>query len=112
MITTVVRSEETEIDIKKAIKTSLLMTFFLVAIPINSIMLTQAILAYVGYYIYSNYGPAAAFGYATFLQVSGITDALSTGIQDYGPEFFSQLLAGLGYGLMSFYISGDPVSLL
>ncbi|QGR16603.1 hypothetical protein D1869_04895 [Sulfurisphaera ohwakuensis] len=46
MITTVVRSEETEIDIKKAIKTSLLMTFFLVAIPINSIMLTQAILAY------------------------------------------------------------------
>ncbi|WP_221267165.1 hypothetical protein, partial [Sulfurisphaera ohwakuensis] len=35
------------IDIKKAIKTSLLMTFFLVAIPINSIMLTQAIYFYL-----------------------------------------------------------------
>ncbi|QIW23771.1 hypothetical protein EWF20_06105 [Sulfolobus sp. S-194] len=47
MITTVVQKEETEIDIKKAIKASLLMTFFLVAVPINSIMLTQAIITYV-----------------------------------------------------------------
>ncbi|QIW23776.1 hypothetical protein EWF20_06130 [Sulfolobus sp. S-194] len=111
MITTVVQKEETEIDIKKAIKASLLMTFFLVAVPINSIMLTQAIITYVGYNIYNNYGSAAAFRYGMFVTLT-IGRPLSEGIETYGAEFFSQLVFGLGYGLALFEMTGSPWSIL